>query len=205
MGHLSKRLRIAVLNRDGFRCVYCGRTSAETTLQVDHVLPRAAGGGDLATNLVTACFDCNNGKRDLLIGLPSHVTAAPVQIKRAARPQPVFHSPLPVAWPERCDAAGCSQAPDTVHFSPWVIHPREVYFCCPMHDAGGYWLRLKEWNRGHGYTMRQHIAGKQTGETALALLDFRLTGGAPDMRYWGRTGVLWPGQAWPAWAAEIGA
>lgn len=78
MGSLSNRLRIAVLERDGYRCVYCGLTSAEATLQVDHVNPRALGGSDDATNLVAACFDCNNGKRANLIRLPEHVMPGPV-------------------------------------------------------------------------------------------------------------------------------
>lgn len=79
---MNKALRIAILERDGYRCVYCGRTSADVELQVDHVTPRATGGSDDATNLVAACFDCNNGKRDNLIELPSHVTPGEVEVKR---------------------------------------------------------------------------------------------------------------------------
>jgi hypothetical protein len=73
MAILSGRLRIGVLERDGYRCVYCGRTSATVALEVDHVVPRFLGGRDEATNLVTACFDCNSGKRARLVRLPDHV------------------------------------------------------------------------------------------------------------------------------------
>lgn len=59
---LSLRHRLRILRRDGFRCVYCGRTAADSRLEVDHIVPRAAGGGHEDTNLVTACRDCNQGK-----------------------------------------------------------------------------------------------------------------------------------------------
>lgn len=56
-------VRFDVLNRDGFQCRYCGRgLSQGVFLEVDHVVPRAAGGLDELTNLVTACWDCNRGK-----------------------------------------------------------------------------------------------------------------------------------------------
>ena len=56
-------LRFDVFNRDGFRCVYCGRGPAQgMLLEADHVIPRAAGGPDTLANLVTACQDCNRGK-----------------------------------------------------------------------------------------------------------------------------------------------
>jgi hypothetical protein len=60
---IAPRLRFAVMQRDGFRCTYCGRTAADgVTLHVDHVQPVAAGGVDEEGNLVTACSDCNLGK-----------------------------------------------------------------------------------------------------------------------------------------------
>lgn len=59
---LSKRTRFAVFKRDLFRCQYCGATPPDVVLEVDHIEPRAEGGSDDETNLVTACFDCNRGK-----------------------------------------------------------------------------------------------------------------------------------------------
>ena len=57
-----KRLRIYM--RDKFRCQYCGdkKTAAELTL--DHILPRSRGGDNSPVNIVTACLQCNNRKRD---------------------------------------------------------------------------------------------------------------------------------------------
>lgn len=59
---LSLRHRLRILRRDGFRCVYCGRTAAESRLEVDHQIPRVQGGSSRDSNLVTACRDCNQGK-----------------------------------------------------------------------------------------------------------------------------------------------
>lgn len=53
--------------RDAFTCRYCGQKAPDVQLQVDHIHPRALGGNDEAENLITACFDCNMGKRDLLM------------------------------------------------------------------------------------------------------------------------------------------
>lgn len=62
------RMRFLVLQRDGFRCRYCGRGPDDgTVLQVDHVFPRAHGGTDSMENLVTACRECNIGKSDILL------------------------------------------------------------------------------------------------------------------------------------------
>jgi hypothetical protein len=57
--------RFKIFQRDGFRCVYCGRSSTDdgVKLQVDHLKPLANGGGSSRENLVTACADCNLEKR----------------------------------------------------------------------------------------------------------------------------------------------
>lgn len=54
--------RFAILKRDGFRCVYCGKRASEAQLHVDHVHPRCKGGSDDPLNLVTACSFCNLSK-----------------------------------------------------------------------------------------------------------------------------------------------
>lgn len=59
---ISKRLRFQIFQRDGFACVYCGRRTPAVTLEVDHRIPRCAGGSDDPSNLVSACWDCNRGK-----------------------------------------------------------------------------------------------------------------------------------------------
>lgn len=68
---LSRRQRFDVLEKCGYRCVYCGRGCADgVSLQVDHSLPVSCGGGDDAANLVASCVDCNYGKRDRIVALP---------------------------------------------------------------------------------------------------------------------------------------
>lgn len=81
---IRKDKRIAIYLRDGMVCVYCGAgvcceslemvEGAEfwdrwdfltkTFFTLDHVVPCEAGGGNQASNLVTACLSCNSSKRD---------------------------------------------------------------------------------------------------------------------------------------------
>ncbi len=64
--------RAALYERDGWECVYCGRgprdkrnrQQAMVILTLDHLTPRSAGGGNEATNLVTACKTCNSARGD---------------------------------------------------------------------------------------------------------------------------------------------
>lgn len=60
-------LRYAVMKRDGFQCVVCGRDPSDgVKLQVDHIKPRSLY-PELAldpANCRTACGECNIGKGD---------------------------------------------------------------------------------------------------------------------------------------------
>jgi hypothetical protein len=67
---ISKKNRFEVFKADNFTCVYCGRTPPDVTLEVDHIIPKSKGGEDIQENLLTACFDCNRGKRDNLLTSP---------------------------------------------------------------------------------------------------------------------------------------
>lgn len=77
---ISSRLRFSILERDGYRCRYCGRSAPQVVLHVDHIHPRSKGGTDAEENLVTACEGCNLGKADRLLG------KAPTQM-RAGTPR----------------------------------------------------------------------------------------------------------------------
>lgn len=59
---LRQRLRFAILERDGFRCRYCGASAPDAQLVIDHIRPVADGGSDDPDNLCAACFECNAGK-----------------------------------------------------------------------------------------------------------------------------------------------
>lgn len=60
---IGSQLRFLVLQRDGFRCSYCGRTQQDgAKLHLDHITPVSRGGKTVADNLITACDQCNLGK-----------------------------------------------------------------------------------------------------------------------------------------------
>ena len=60
---ISKKIRFEVFKRDGFRCQYCGKVPPNVTLEIDHINPKSKKGEDDINNLITACFDCNRGKK----------------------------------------------------------------------------------------------------------------------------------------------
>lgn len=64
--------RFRVLERDGFRCRYCGKSADDgAVLEADHLYPKSKGGSHSVDNLVTACWDCNRGKAGRpLLGQP---------------------------------------------------------------------------------------------------------------------------------------
>jgi 5-methylcytosine-specific restriction endonuclease McrA len=57
--------RARILERDGYRCVYCGEVFPDEQLTLDHVEPRMRGGDSSEGNLVTACLACNAAKGSL--------------------------------------------------------------------------------------------------------------------------------------------
>ena len=59
---ISKKKRFEVFKRDDFTCRYCGRKPPQTTLEVDHIVPKCKGGKEEIFNYITSCFDCNRGK-----------------------------------------------------------------------------------------------------------------------------------------------
>ena len=58
-------LRSAVLQRDGNKCVYCGRSGKRRRLELDHAIPKSQGGPDRYDNLVAACRTCNQKRENL--------------------------------------------------------------------------------------------------------------------------------------------
>jgi hypothetical protein len=62
---VSKKIRFEVFKRDSFTCQYCGAKAPEVVLNVDHINPVSKGGDNSLMNLITACFGCNAGKKDI--------------------------------------------------------------------------------------------------------------------------------------------
>lgn len=64
---IPSRLRFKILEYYDFRCAYCGVSSKDTQLVIDHVVPVSKGGKTVFENLAAACQDCNLGKADNLL------------------------------------------------------------------------------------------------------------------------------------------
>jgi 5-methylcytosine-specific restriction enzyme A len=60
--YIPASVRVSALSRDNYKCVFCGRSSKQVPLEVDHKLPFSRGGSNDLSNLQTLCFDCNRGK-----------------------------------------------------------------------------------------------------------------------------------------------
>lgn len=54
---IDSRSREEVHNRDGRRCVYCGRT--DKPIELAHFISRARGGKGIPQNLLSLCIDCH--------------------------------------------------------------------------------------------------------------------------------------------------
>ena len=53
-----------IFMRDGYKCMYCGKSSSGEGLELEHVIPRSRGGKNEWVNLVSACRKCNSRKGD---------------------------------------------------------------------------------------------------------------------------------------------
>lgn len=59
----SPKLRWQVMERDGHKCVKCGRSASDgVKLHVDHIYPKSRGGMATLDNGQTLCNECNIGK-----------------------------------------------------------------------------------------------------------------------------------------------
>ncbi|WP_415400640.1 RHS repeat-associated core domain-containing protein [Tateyamaria sp. SN3-11] len=62
----TKSTKKSVLERDGCKCRYCGTNlvpgaGSPNSLEFDHHIPHAAGGGRNSDNIVCSCRTCNRG------------------------------------------------------------------------------------------------------------------------------------------------
>lgn len=79
---ISKKLRFEVFKRDSFKCQYCGKSSPDVILHVDHIHPVSKGGENELINLITSCVDCNLGKSDRLISDDSAIKKQQEQLQQ---------------------------------------------------------------------------------------------------------------------------
>lgn len=59
---ITKSIRYEVLKRDNFKCVFCGKSKDEVSLEIDHIIPVSKGGTDELSNFQTLCCTCNLSK-----------------------------------------------------------------------------------------------------------------------------------------------
>lgn len=67
---VTLNVRLKVLDRDKYKCIFCGRSPATdmgVKLHIDHKIPFSKGGHSTIDNLQTLCQDCNLGKSDGII------------------------------------------------------------------------------------------------------------------------------------------
>jgi len=62
---LPRGIRLKILTRDNFKCVYCGRGIDRYVLEIDHIKPVVNGGTNEEINLQTLCTQCNVDKQTL--------------------------------------------------------------------------------------------------------------------------------------------
>ncbi len=70
MAYISKALRKQVIQRAQGRCEYC--QTAQTIvieMEIDHIVPDAAGGQTVLDNLCFSCISCNTYKQDFQTGI----------------------------------------------------------------------------------------------------------------------------------------
>ena len=69
MSRVTDSIRQQVFERAKGQCEYCQtQQKLVVVMQVDHVVPLAAGGATDLDNLCLSCASCNNNKRDFQFG-----------------------------------------------------------------------------------------------------------------------------------------
>lgn len=66
MNWIRQEKRLAIYQRDRFRCGYCDRDLKKADRGVrtlDHLVPRERGGTNEPHNLVTCCITCNSSRQ----------------------------------------------------------------------------------------------------------------------------------------------
>jgi len=59
-----QKIRVQILERDGYSCQMCGKKLVGGDATVDHIFPTHLGGTSIPSNLQAACRSCNSAKRD---------------------------------------------------------------------------------------------------------------------------------------------
>jgi hypothetical protein len=91
-GSVKARIKLDLIERDGFRCAYCARQFVDLNdATLDHVIPNCVVGHWKPWNLVLACDPCNNAKSDgvplVLMPMLFHLLSVMETVARTKREQ----------------------------------------------------------------------------------------------------------------------
>jgi 5-methylcytosine-specific restriction endonuclease McrA len=66
---IENKREFSIFNRDGFRCIYCGKSSIEDNikLNIDHLIPFSENNIHSIDNLITSCQKCNTSKYNKIL------------------------------------------------------------------------------------------------------------------------------------------
>ena len=98
----TKKQRMRILERDGFRCQLCGERPSDNehiTLHVHHVRPFSDGGPTIDENLITLCHTCHGGldphENHRLFWLPGgHVDRVTGNYRKGVKAYRQQHAPM---------------------------------------------------------------------------------------------------------------
>ncbi|HEA21469.1 MAG TPA: HNH endonuclease [Pricia antarctica] len=89
---MKKLIRFEIFKRDNFTCRYCGKNPPNIILEIDHLIPKSKGGSDDINNLLTSCFDCNRGKKDIPLDvLPASVSNTIKTLKEQKKQTRIYY------------------------------------------------------------------------------------------------------------------
>jgi hypothetical protein len=158
---VNQRLRVAVLQRDGYACVYCGRRPPEVVLEADHVVPKASGGADISFNLVAACRDCNAGKSNQPLRLPPGYRPEAIGLQRRVIAQ------IPISAEPPLFLRFCTDICPTCQFEVMPIGMPdgdalsvELAYICPLGHQWHAWF-APELGRIHSQAIRYVVMQPQ--------------------------------------------
>lgn len=119
---MKKIVRFEVFKRDSFTCQYCGKTPPQAVLEVDHINPVSSGGTDEINNLITACFECNRGKRNIPLETVPNTLATNLEILKEREVQLREYNRFveKIKRRERKEALEVSNIYNK-HFPKWVL------------------------------------------------------------------------------------